>query len=54
MTQVQPVGLRVRRVLTIVALILGAVVVANPARGAYPGPNGKIAFETTVAGNLEI
>ena len=48
-------GLDVRRVVAAAAALLGGVrVMAGPARGAYPGQNGRIAFETLRDGNSEI
>ena len=50
---------RRRECLLVCALMLGALAItglakAGPAQGAYPGDNGKIAFETNRDGNLEI
>ncbi len=49
------IGPRTRRALLLVSSVLvGLVVSSTPARGAYPGANGRIAFESNRDGNLEI
>ena len=41
--------------LLVAALLLTSLVTAiGPARGAYPGTNGRVAFETNRDGNLEL
>ena len=37
-------GLDIRRAVAVVALLGGVLVMAEQARGAYPGDNGRIAF----------
>ena len=39
---------------TAAVLVAGVVAAMGPAQGAYPGANGRIAFETNRDGNLEI
>ncbi|MGH9264987.1 MAG: TolB family protein, partial [Acidimicrobiales bacterium] len=43
-----------RGLAALVTLVGGLLVVAEQARGAYPGENGRIAFESARDGNFEI
>jgi len=45
---------RVLKLLVGMAAVLGLVLTFGRAEGAYPGSNGKIAFETNRDGNEEI
>jgi uncharacterized repeat protein (TIGR01451 family) len=47
-------GRTVLRVLTATAVIAGLLIVAAPARAAFPGGNGKIAFQSLRDGNWEV
>ena len=45
---------RVSLSLVVPVLVLGALLAGTSAYGAYPGGNGRIAFESSRDGNLEI
>ena len=47
-------GHQTHHVLVALALVAGLVATVGRAHGAYPGANGKIAFETNRDGNEEI
>ena len=45
---------RVATAIAGLAIVIGFLAAVGPAQGAYPGANGRIAFESNRDGNLEI